>query len=701
MSKLFLQRRHMRGAPPALGAPHSSSRRLGISAKLQLAFGAVAALTILAAAIGFAAFATIEGGLQRVVAHEMPAMKDVMRLSVISGDISSAAARFISAKTDDDREVTLALIKRLRVDLTASIAAAEEEIGENPALTNVRNLSHFLDTNLADLEDAILQRTKLRSQIDEMLDRLHQIHARIIEDLTQISDPVQRLEVSARVHLLVSLIGEGAIIREPSAFKDIQDRLKAANAAFAQSISKLDDEKGDSTAGLDRIRGEVQQLNRISQGVDSIFAKHARELFSTTHVDAAIDENVSIQRQLDSLVTVLVKDAEAETQRGAVRLVRNLQVSKLLLLLAVVSSLLAAGSIGFFYVQRHLVRRLIATGMAMRVLATGDIDAAVPFIGDSDEIGDMSRLLEVFRASEIDRRNLLERERSEQKTHRDRASKMESVVAEFRSIVSTVIGSLAQNVSRMEETASNLSTVSRDVDQQVQAVSASSEATSATVRTVSGATDQLGASIHEINEKTVRAHALSKLATETTRSTDQLVNRLSNGAARVGDVTKMIQAIAARTNLLALNATIEAARAGEFGRGFSVVATEVKALAIQTSKATGEIAEQIVSIQDLTQQTVEAIHSISNVMDEINGFTTAIASAVEQQMSSTEMIAENVQEAATGAKDVAAKMGVVTGAINETNRSAAAVYEMSQAFSGQARTLERAVDEFLRRVAAA
>jgi methyl-accepting chemotaxis protein len=65
------------------------------------------------------------------------------------------------------------------------------------------------------------------------------------------------------------------------------------------------------------------------------------------------------------------------------------------------------------------------------------------------------------------------------------------------------------------------------------------------------------------------------------------------------------------------------------------------------------------------------------------------------------MIAENVQEAATGAKDVAAKMGVVTGAINETNRSAAAVYEMSQAFSGQARTLERAVDEFLRRVAAA
>jgi methyl-accepting chemotaxis protein len=128
---------------------------------------------------------------------------------------------------------------------------------------------------------------------------------------------------------------------------------------------------------------------------------------------------------------------------------------------------------------------------------------------------------------------------------------------------------------------------------------------------------------------------------------------------------------------------------------------EVKALAAQTAKATGEIAAQIGSIQELTNHAVAAIQSISGVMDDIGGFTAAIASAVEQQTNSTRMIAHNVQGAATGAKDLAVKMAVVTEAIDETNRSAAAVHETSQVFSAQARTLEQAVDVFLKRVAAA
>ena len=199
----------------------------------------------------------------------------------------------------------------------------------------------------------------------------------------------------------------------------------------------------------------------------------------------------------------------------------------------------------------------------------------------------------------------------------------------------------------------------------------------------------------------MQAHAVARHATETAHSTDQLVNKLSSGATRIGDVIKLIQAIAEQTNLLALNATIEAARAGDAGRGFAVVAVEVKALAAQTAKATEEIAAQIGSIQDLTNHTVAAIQSISGVMDDISGFTAAIASAVEQQTSSTQMIAHNVQQAAVGTKELAEKMAAVTDAIDETSRSAFAVHETSQAFTAQASTLEREVDEFLRRVTAA
>src|ERR1700681_3212288 len=120
MPKRLLQRIWARGESATLGANNShfiasQSRhprllRLGVSAKLQLAFGAVAGLTVLAAAVGFVSFSAIEGGLQRVVNHQMPAMTNARRLSIISGNIAAAAARFISAKTDDDRRATIALM---------------------------------------------------------------------------------------------------------------------------------------------------------------------------------------------------------------------------------------------------------------------------------------------------------------------------------------------------------------------------------------------------------------------------------------------------------------------------------------------------------------------------------------------------------------------------------------------------------------
>ena len=160
---------------------HRRLFRLGVSAKLQLAFGAVVGLTVLAAAVGFVSFSAIKNGLQHVVNHQMPTMTNAMRLSVISGSISAAAARFISAKTDDDRRATVALMAQKSADLTASIAAERQEIGENQALTKVLGLSQSLAANLAALENAISQRNRLREQIEDMLDGLHQIHAQVIE----------------------------------------------------------------------------------------------------------------------------------------------------------------------------------------------------------------------------------------------------------------------------------------------------------------------------------------------------------------------------------------------------------------------------------------------------------------------------------------------------------------------------------------
>src|SRR6185503_11951280 len=127
---------------------------------------------------------------------------------------------------------------------------------------------------------------------------------------------------------------------------------------------------------------------------------------------------------------------------------------------------------------------------------------------------------------------------------------------------------------------------------------------------------------------------------------------LSSAAETIGDVVKLINAIAGQTNLLALNATIEAARAGEAGRGFAVVAAEVKNLADQTGKATGEISSQVAAIQASSVDAVKAIQSINVTIAEINEIASSIASAVEEQSAATQEIARNVQNAAVGTKDI-------------------------------------------------
>jgi methyl-accepting chemotaxis protein len=127
--------------------------------------------------------------------------------------------------------------------------------------------------------------------------------------------------------------------------------------------------------------------------------------------------------------------------------------------------------------------------------------------------------------------------------------------------------------------------------------------------------------------------------------------RLADTVQHIGEVVNLIRNIAGQTNLLALNATIEAARAGEAGRGFAVVASEVKSLAVQTAKATEQIAMQIEAVQSSTRVTADAIRRNTERMREIDGYTSAVALSLQQQDSATDEISHNVASAAHVQKD--------------------------------------------------
>jgi len=172
------------------------------------------------------------------------------------------------------------------------------------------------------------------------------------------------------------------------------------------------------------------------------------------------------------------------------------------------------------------------------------------------------------------------------------------------------------------------------------------------------------------------------------------VAKLGESSAEIGQVIKVITSIAQQTNLLALNATIEAARAGEAGKGFAVVANEVKELAKQTAKATEDISQKITAIQDDTKRAVEAIGSITGIINQINDISGTIATAVEEQSATTNEMSRNVQEAAKGSGEISQNIQGVATAAESTTRGAQDTLKAAQQLTEMATQLRTLVEQF-------
>src|SRR6185312_6369982 len=263
-----------------------------------------------------------------------------------------------------------------------------------------------------------------------------------------------------------------------------------------------------------------------------------------------------------------------------------------------------------------------------------------------------------------------EEERAAIRDQERRRGVIDSAIASFRPQVEKLLSSVSESASAMRSTAGALFGSSDHTTQRAESAVAAFNEASTNVETAAVAAEELSRSISEISRQLTHTSSIVGLATDEARSTDGEIAGLATGAQKIGDVVKLIHNIAGQTNLLALNATIEAARAGEAGKGFAVVASEVKSLAVQTARATEEIANHILAVQDSTSSAVEAIRQIAARMREINQHTAAVAAAVEQQNAATGEISHNVASAAQGTGHVVSVLGEVAGAATETRSSA-------------------------------
>jgi uncharacterized protein YoxC len=292
-----------------------------------------------------------------------------------------------------------------------------------------------------------------------------------------------------------------------------------------------------------------------------------------------------------------------------------------------------------------------------------------------------------------------EEERAAIRDQEKRRAIIDEAIASFRPLVERLLTSVRDSATAMRSTADALLGSSDQTSQRAEsAVQAFNEA-STNVETAAVAADELSRSIAEISRQLTHTSNIVGLATQEARSTDDEIAGLADGAQKIGDVVKLIRNIAGQTNLLALNATIEAARAGEAGKGFAVVAAEVKSLAVQTAKATEEIANHIMAVQNSTSGAVDAIRQIAARMQEINQYTAAVAASVEQQNAATSEISQNVASAAEGTGHVVDVLGEVAGAATATRTSAEVVRDASETVETAVANLRDEVEDFLAKVA--
>jgi len=574
-----------------------------------------------------------------------------------------------------------------------------------------------LATTLGGLRDraSAAEDAAAMSQVDAAQSAYGGSVARMIDQIAQRQTATEALDKSATalkttVSAVVSaLIRENRLEQLPIGLR-LQETLQASSAAATRFLASRN--PADSNTALVELQGMRDQLEQLkpvaaessrirrflvalaeptqqfSVAVETLIA--TAEQFRLAGSDR--DEAASELTQLAGGLRSRSQSVQRSSSQSLATMVDQLGTINLFVAgTALITGLLLAWLIG-----RGITRPVDRLTAVMKALAEGDLDAEIGNQDRGDEIGEMARAVAVFKISALDVQRLqAAQETVKRQTESDRRSAMLSLADAFEQRVNGVVAKVTAGVGTVRGSAEMMSVVANSAAQQSTDAAIASEQAAVNVQTVAAAAEQLSASINEIGRQVTHSVTIADRAVGEAKATNGSVGLLTDAAQKIGDVVKLIQAIAGQTNLLALNATIEAARAGEAGRGFAVVAAEVKALAAQTAQATEEIGLQVATIQDATKLTEQSIGGIGATLEAVNEVAIAIAAAVEQQLAATNEIARHVREASTGTVDVSSNIAGVTEAAVESGRNAEIVLAAASDLSDQSVTLKREVEAFL------
>jgi methyl-accepting chemotaxis protein len=663
---------------------------LRFRAKIMLGFAIVLAISVASLGIAYLGFEHVSAG----VASYRNSVSEADLARNIDRELTSyqALARYyVVTGKEDDGKAALTAEAGLKDAIDRSMKGTA-----NPArLDQVRRLATefgtfagiFADILKVKSDSALVAQnqltrggTMLRYKLDDLASKASEAELPAVElGVKQVA--TQYLAVTGLANTFVVNSDLAVATSALARLKFVENSLQAISSTDEKIVLGLKEASGMLTA----YRQAFSTLVENAKSVDQLTTEMAKSTTAIMQGSSALKADLlSDQRRLESESDAIIGETE-----------------HLIVMLAAGSFLL--GTVLALLLGRGISRPMTAMCQAMRELANGKFDVVLPGLGRKDELGEMAGAVEEFKLQAIAKaeRDAAAQDNQNRANSAARRTELIRFADEFETAVGAIVSNVSASAVQLESAAGTLTRTAETTQSLSSHVAGASEEASSNIQSVASATEELSTSVDEIGRRVRESSQIAEAAVLQAQQTDARIGKLSRAAQQIGDVVKLITAIAEQTNLLALNATIEAARAGEAGRGFAVVASEVKSLASQTAKATDEISSHISGMQGATQESVAAIKEIGGTIAQISNIASTIAGAVEQQSSATQEIARSVQHVAQGTHEAAANIVQVNRGATETGSASADVLNSARTLSTESTRLREELARFMSNIRAA